>query len=199
MRGWVCHLPLLLAIASAVNLRSESRATHDHILLPQNRNSPNLEGQVPVFISHRHRVAQLHPQALDSLFIASCDLQGYGGGIRPRLHTGIYHSHIKHRFQQFYCCVSQLPHGPRTDHFSAVSPSVRVRNLLPSNGRCLQSHCLATSLHTTIYTSIYVEPPTGQNFQFLSYTASAYDRLFVWCCVFTRMLVAQTTQCCIIR
>jgi hypothetical protein len=33
-------------------------------------------------------VAQLYPQALGSLFVASCNLQGYGGGIRPRLYTG---------------------------------------------------------------------------------------------------------------
>jgi hypothetical protein len=48
---------------------------HNHILLSQIRDSPNLEGQVPVFISPRNRVA-------------SYDSQGYGGGIRPRLHTG---------------------------------------------------------------------------------------------------------------
>jgi hypothetical protein len=51
MRGWVYHLQLLLVLASSVILRSESRWTHDHILLPQIRDSPNLEGQVPVFIS----------------------------------------------------------------------------------------------------------------------------------------------------
>jgi hypothetical protein len=64
MRGWVCHLQLLLSLASAVILRSESRMTHDHILLSQIRDSPNLEGQVPLFISPRNRVAQLYPQAL---------------------------------------------------------------------------------------------------------------------------------------
>jgi hypothetical protein len=80
-------LQLLLALASAVILRSESRETHDHILLSQIRGSPNLEGQVPVFISLRNRVVQLYPQALGSLFAASCDSQGYGGGIRTRLQT----------------------------------------------------------------------------------------------------------------
>jgi hypothetical protein len=45
-------------------LRPESRGTHDPILLSQIRDSPNLEGQVPVFISPRTWVAQLHPQAL---------------------------------------------------------------------------------------------------------------------------------------
>jgi hypothetical protein len=50
-RGWVCRLQLLLVLASTVILRSESRGTHDHILLSQIQDSPNLEGQVHVFIS----------------------------------------------------------------------------------------------------------------------------------------------------
>jgi hypothetical protein len=40
------------------------------------------------FLLYRNRVAQLYPQALDSLSVASYDSQGYGGSIRPRLHTG---------------------------------------------------------------------------------------------------------------
>jgi hypothetical protein len=58
MRGRTCRLRLLLALASAVILGSESRWTHDYILLSQIRHSPNLEGQVPVFITPRDRVAQ---------------------------------------------------------------------------------------------------------------------------------------------
>jgi hypothetical protein len=50
-RGWVCRLQLLLVLTSAVILRSESQRTNDHILLSQIRDSPNLEGQVPVFMS----------------------------------------------------------------------------------------------------------------------------------------------------
>jgi hypothetical protein len=50
-RGWVCILQLLLVLVSAVILRSESRGTNDHILFSQIRDSPNLQGQVPVFIS----------------------------------------------------------------------------------------------------------------------------------------------------
>jgi hypothetical protein len=88
MRGCVCCLELLLVLASAVILRSDYRGTRDHILLSQIRESPYLEGQVPVFISPRNRVAQLYPQARGSLFVASYDSQDYGGGIRPRLHTG---------------------------------------------------------------------------------------------------------------
>jgi hypothetical protein len=73
MRGWVCHLTLLLAFASAVILRSETRGTHGQILLSHIGDSPSLEGQVPAFISPRNRVAQLYPQALGSLFVASYD------------------------------------------------------------------------------------------------------------------------------
>jgi hypothetical protein len=38
-----------------------------------------MEGQIPVFIYPRNRVAQLHPEALGSFLVASCDSQGYGG------------------------------------------------------------------------------------------------------------------------
>jgi hypothetical protein len=41
-RGWVCRLQLLLVLASAVILRSDSRGSHDHILLSQIRDSPYL-------------------------------------------------------------------------------------------------------------------------------------------------------------
>jgi hypothetical protein len=88
MRGWVSRLQWLMVLASAVILWSQSHGTHDYILLSQIRGSPNLEAQVPVFISPRNRVAQLYSQALGSLFVAFYDSQGYGGGIRPRLHTG---------------------------------------------------------------------------------------------------------------
>jgi hypothetical protein len=74
----ICRLQLLLVFASAVILGTESCGTHDHILLSQIRESPNLEDQVPVFISPRNRVTQLYPQVLGSLFVASYDLHGYG-------------------------------------------------------------------------------------------------------------------------
>jgi hypothetical protein len=97
-RECVCRLQPLLVLASAVILRSESCRTHDHILLSPIRGSPNLEGQVPVFISHSQRVAQLYPQALGFLFVTSYDSQGYGGGTPPRLHTPHYISILLHVF-----------------------------------------------------------------------------------------------------
>jgi hypothetical protein len=92
-RRLFCNLQLLLALTSAVILGFESRWTHGHILLSQTRDSLNLEGQVPVFISPRSRVAQLYPQAVGSLFVASYDSQGYGGGIRTRFHTRFNSTH----------------------------------------------------------------------------------------------------------
>jgi hypothetical protein len=50
------------------------------------RPTPNLEGQVPVFISHRNTVVRLYPQAPGSLFVFY-DSQGEAGGIPTRLHT----------------------------------------------------------------------------------------------------------------
>jgi hypothetical protein len=55
---------LLLVLASVVILRSESRGTHDRILLSQIRHFPNLEVHVPLFISPKSRVARLYTQAL---------------------------------------------------------------------------------------------------------------------------------------
>jgi hypothetical protein len=71
--GRVCRLQLLLGLASAVIIESESRGTHDHILRSQIRDSRSLEGQVAVFISPRKRVAQLLPRALGSRFVVFYD------------------------------------------------------------------------------------------------------------------------------
>jgi hypothetical protein len=87
VRRLVCNLLLLLGLANRVPLGSESRGTQEHILLSQFFILPNLEIKVLVFISRRSRVAQLYPQALGSLFIASYDLQSYGGGSPTLLHT----------------------------------------------------------------------------------------------------------------
>jgi hypothetical protein len=72
----VGRLQLLLVLASEVIFGFEFRGTHDHILLSQTGDSPNLKGQVPVFIFPRNGVALLYPQALGSLF-AIYDSQSY--------------------------------------------------------------------------------------------------------------------------
>jgi hypothetical protein len=61
MRDWVCSLQLLMTLASAVILRSDSCGTHDYILPSQIRDSRNLEGHVPLFIFPRNRVPFLMP------------------------------------------------------------------------------------------------------------------------------------------
>jgi hypothetical protein len=70
-KKWVWRLQLLLVLASSVILRPESCGTHDSNLLSQIRDSPNLEGNVPVFISSKNKVSQLYRQALGFLFVVS--------------------------------------------------------------------------------------------------------------------------------
>jgi hypothetical protein len=88
-RGWVCNLlvKMLLGFARAVTLVSNYRRAHDHISLSQVQDSHNLEGQIPVFISPRNKLAQLSHRKLYSIFVASYDSQGYGRIILTRLRT----------------------------------------------------------------------------------------------------------------
>jgi hypothetical protein len=83
-----CNLLLLLALASAVPSGLSPTLLKTILYFPNSWDSPILEGQVPVFISPRNRVAQIYPRALGSLSVASYDSQGCGGGILSRLHTG---------------------------------------------------------------------------------------------------------------
>jgi hypothetical protein len=50
--------------------------------------TPPTWGSGPRIYIPRNRVAQLYPQALGFLFVASYNSQGYGGGIRPLLRRG---------------------------------------------------------------------------------------------------------------
>jgi hypothetical protein len=65
-RGWVCLLQWLLALASAFILRSQSRGTLNHISVSQIRDSPNLEGQGPVFLSPRNGDPVIPPGTQES-------------------------------------------------------------------------------------------------------------------------------------
>jgi hypothetical protein len=53
---------------------------------PKPWDSPNLEGQVPVFVSPSNRLVQIYPLAWVFFSAASYDSKGYGGGILSRLH-----------------------------------------------------------------------------------------------------------------
>jgi hypothetical protein len=61
-RRLVCTFQFLPGVARADILRSESLMNIAYCLYILG--SPNLEGQAPVFISPKNRVAQLYPQAL---------------------------------------------------------------------------------------------------------------------------------------
>jgi hypothetical protein len=152
MRGGVCRLELKLALASAVILRSESRGTQYHILLSQIRDSPNLESQVPVFISPRNRVAQLYPQALGSLCVASYVSLGYGGGIQPCLHTGFLCFTDCSSFRSpVYSLGADRIQSTASNSSSIVAcfcsnNSTTVASLSVAAEMCLESHCLATAV-----------------------------------------------------
>jgi hypothetical protein len=57
-------------VCSAITHWSESRRTHNHILVSHLR-LPNLECQVPIFISPMNKVSQIYPRALGSLYVAA--------------------------------------------------------------------------------------------------------------------------------
>jgi hypothetical protein len=79
-RGRVCCLQLLLTLANAVILWSESHGIHGHILLYQIRDSSKWRTRIIM--------AKSYPQELGSLFAFSDDRQGYGVGFRTRFHKG---------------------------------------------------------------------------------------------------------------
>jgi hypothetical protein len=90
--------PLQREVGSVISLQpllSQSHIGHKPYL------TSSFETQVPVFISHRDRVAQSYLHALLSLFVAVCDSQGYSGAVLSRFHavTDItrYERHRKHR------------------------------------------------------------------------------------------------------
>jgi hypothetical protein len=71
-------------------------------------------------------VARLYPQAPGSLFVASYDTLGYGGGIRPRLHTGSFYS----------------PGSDRTENVSSIT----ALSLVAAESTCPQVCSLATAV-----------------------------------------------------
>jgi hypothetical protein len=77
-RGWVCNLPIQLLLALwEQTLRSKSQRTRSNFTVPfETPPPPNLEGQVPVFISNQEQGVPL-----GSIFVTSYGSLGYGGGI----------------------------------------------------------------------------------------------------------------------
>jgi hypothetical protein len=73
---------------SGISQRSESAEPVTIFYTLSSETPPHLEGQVPVFVSPRNKVAQSFPRALGSLFVAIYNYQGCGGGILTSLHSG---------------------------------------------------------------------------------------------------------------
>jgi hypothetical protein len=99
-RGWVCRLQLLLILASAFILRSESRKTHDHILLSQIRDSPKLEPRSPYL--YPPRTGWLSYTLRTGFFFRRFhDSQVYGGGnLNPPPHpVGPVCCAVMHKFE----------------------------------------------------------------------------------------------------
>jgi hypothetical protein len=154
----VCRLQLLLVIASAVILVCESRGTRDHIILSQIRDCPNLEGQVHVFISPRKRVSQLYPQALGSLFVASYDSQGDGGGIRTRLHAELAANYIRCPLWTYGTDHAQKTHWEH--RIPGIPLLLRCHGIAFVNIRCrgskyLPSCCLVMDIDVTVFSAVH--------------------------------------------
>jgi hypothetical protein len=87
-RGRGCPLQLLMGLASAVILGSESRGTHDHSLLSQIRDFPNLEGQVPLIYIAQEQGGPIMTPGAGFPLRRLLRLAGLWWRYRSRLHAG---------------------------------------------------------------------------------------------------------------
>jgi hypothetical protein len=79
---------LAIIFAAGPRQRSHSQVQVPHFTVSDSK-LPEPGGQVPVLHPPGRGWPGYTPQPLGSLFVASYDSQGYGGGIRNRLHTGV--------------------------------------------------------------------------------------------------------------
>jgi hypothetical protein len=151
MRWWVCGLQLLLVFASSVILRIEFRGAHDHNLLSRIRDSPNLEGQVSVFISpHEQGDPVLFiwagggPTENTASSIVACWFTAAEMCLPHRcIATSAALTHRQSRLQHLlYCCVT----SQRKQRVSLL----RVYGPLPSNGCFSASAVLALMKYSTV-------------------------------------------------
>jgi hypothetical protein len=78
----------------------------------------------------------------NSLFVASYDSQGYGGGIRPRLHTGASRIHECTAFYNFYATGIEVTMSKRSSVLLCCHGNAFVTIRCRGN-KCLPSRCLA--------------------------------------------------------
>jgi hypothetical protein len=146
-RGWVCSFQLLLALASAVILRSEYRGTHDHILLSQMRDSSNLEGRSRYSYSPRrewpgytprHWVPFSSPPVARRATVELFDPASTQDDFSFKAQQGLHRKHLSHH------CV-----------FSRWWGKNGSRELFPSNGCCTVA-CLHGCSLNWAYMSLYI-------------------------------------------
>jgi hypothetical protein len=127
-RGRVYRLQLLLVLASAVILGSESRGTRVHILLSDSR-LPQPGGPGPRIYIPQEQGSSVIPPGTGFLFRRLLRLVGprwrYSN---PPINTRLvllvtlrHGPHSKHSFQQFFYCVTGVSHGPRREHCIPIS------------------------------------------------------------------------------
>jgi hypothetical protein len=85
--GWVCRLHLLLVLASAVILRPRPAGLMTTFYCLRFETPPPGGPGYRIYIPQEEGGRVIHP-GTGFLSIASYDLEGYGGGIRPSLHKG---------------------------------------------------------------------------------------------------------------
>jgi hypothetical protein len=95
MKGWACHLQVLLALTSAFSAWVPQDSSLHFTVSDLRLSQPG--GPGPRIYILQEQGGLVNRQALGSLFV-TYDLQGYGGGIQPRLHTGWWIS-------SFACCI----------------------------------------------------------------------------------------------
>jgi hypothetical protein len=167
----VCHLRLLLDLASSVILWSKCRGNHDHIILSQIRDSPNLRAKSPYLYPPEsgwptYATGTGFPFRLLLRFPgirwrysnpSSRGVTGTGHGSSSALYSlemdrtenissnsssifalRSYRHRLRreHRFPRLLHCSVRVCWGY---HVIAIEP-------LLSNGRCFQSHSLATAV-----------------------------------------------------
>jgi hypothetical protein len=113
IRGWVCNLlvQLLLGPTRTVTVGSKSCRTHDQILLSHSRlHQPRGPG-LSIYIL-QEQGAPVIPPGTESLFVASCDLQGDVGGILTRQSQSQSQSYLRPTFSRIVCPGIWPPSGP---------------------------------------------------------------------------------------
>jgi hypothetical protein len=135
---------------------------------PQIRDYPNLENQVPIFISpQQNRVSHFYPQPLGTVFVVSYGSQGYGGVRTPLLFpsngcciVACLHSSYLAMCLRVTISFSVLPTFRRnTIHRSPSYPEEGgskflrniINNLLYYKYKQVSRHCRRTNVYPASY------------------------------------------------